>query len=142
MTRDEFLSTFGVGIAAVCAGGCLAACGKKSETADLMPVPPTNVNFTINLNTEITAVGQSKTSSGVIVVRVASGNVPASFTAVQVACSHEGTSIEYNVNQGKFICPNHGSNFTNAGVVSLGPATVNLKKYTVAVSGTTLTVTD
>jgi Rieske Fe-S protein len=140
MKRDEFLSTFGLGLAAVCAGNCLAACGKKDSS--LVPVPPSNVNFTINLNSQITSVGESVINNGVIVVRVATGNTPASFTAVQLACTHEGTSIEYNVNQGKFICPNHGSNFTNAGVVSLGPATSNLRKYTVAVSGTSLTVTD
>lgn len=141
MKRDKFLSTFGIGLAAVCTGGCLAACAKKGGDS-LMPTPPSNVNFTINLNTEITSIGESRASGGVIVVRIAAGNAATSFTAVQQACTHEGTSIEYWVNEGKFICPNHGSNFTSAGVVSQGPAAVNLKKYTIAVSGSTLTVTD
>jgi len=71
------------------------------------------VNFTINLNTDITSVGESKASGGVIVVRIATGNAATSFTAVQQACTHAGTSVNYNVNQDKFICLNHGSTFTD-----------------------------
>lgn len=146
MKRTEFLNTLGIGLAVACTG-CLASCGKGGEANPgggvviPPPVPPAGVNFNMDLNNDIKAVGDSKTTSGVIVVRLAPSNVAASFTAVQVACSHEGTSIAFNNNQGNFVCPNHGSVFNNAGVVTMGPATTNLKKYTIAISGTTLTVT-
>lgn len=141
MKRNEFLNTLGIGLAAVCAGGCLAACGKSESGSPKAPSAPGNVNFTVDLNNEIKNVGESKVNSGVIVARISAGNTVASFTAVQVACTHEGTSINYNANQGQFICPNHGSRFSTSGGVLLGPATSNLKNYTVAISGNTLTVT-
>jgi cytochrome b6-f complex iron-sulfur subunit len=145
MKRDQFLSSFGIGVAAICAGGCLAACGGKGGssggTAITPPVPPSNVNFTIDLNNEIKSVGESKISNSIIVVRIAAGNTATSFTAVQAACSHEGTIIGYSANLAQFVCPNHGSTFGTAGNVTLGPATTALKKYTIAVTGTTMTVT-
>jgi cytochrome b6-f complex iron-sulfur subunit len=144
MKRDKFITTLGIGFTAVCTG-CLYACSKGDDTTPsggggVVVTPPANVNFTTNLDTELLSVGESKLSSGVILVRIAAGNAATSFTAVQLACTHEGTSIGYNKNQGQFVCPNHGSTFTNSGVVTVGPATANLKKYTVAISGSTLTV--
>ncbi|MES2874294.1 MAG: Rieske (2Fe-2S) protein [Bacteroidota bacterium] len=145
MKRTEFLSTLSIGIAAACTG-CLAACGKDGDPTPgggttPIPTPPGGVNFNMDLNTDIKSVGDSKTVNGVIVVRLAASNVVASFTAVQVACTHQGTSIEYKPAQGNFVCPNHGSIFTTAGAVTTGPATANLKKYTIAITGSVLTVT-
>jgi Rieske Fe-S protein len=77
---------------------------------------------------------------GVIVVRLASGATASAFTAVQVNCTHEGTSINYNAQAGQFICPNHGSTFTTSGAVTLGPAAKALKLYSVVVTGTSLRV--
>lgn len=144
MKREEFLSKLGISLVAVCAGGCLAACGKGDTGSPSggtnVPVP-TNINFTVDLNTEIKNVGDSKVVSSVIVVRTAAGNTVGSFTAVQVACTHEGTSIGYNTNQARFICPNHGSQFANSGAVLVGPATASLKSFNIAIAETTMTVT-
>lgn len=144
MERDEFLSKFGIGLAAVCAGCAFASCGSKSGDASPNiikgPAAGSGTVFTADLNTELTAVGQSKTANGVILVRIAAGNAVSSFTAVQVACTHEGTSINYNTPQGIFICPNHGSEFNTNGGVVLGPATTNLQKYIVAINANVLTV--
>jgi cytochrome b6-f complex iron-sulfur subunit len=143
MKRDEFITTLGVGLAAVCAG-CLGACSKSEVDPGVgtpLVNPPSNVSTTIDLNTDLKNIGDSKIISGVLVVRLATENIPASFTAVQLACSHEGTAIAYNSTQGKFICPNHGSQFSTSGSVLMGPATTALKKYTITISGTTLTIT-
>jgi cytochrome b6-f complex iron-sulfur subunit len=72
MDRKEFLSTFGLGLAAICAGGCLASCSKSStDTPGGGTVnPPTGVNFTVDLNNEIKNVGESLIRNGVIVVRL------------------------------------------------------------------------
>ena len=145
MKRTEFLNTLGIGLAVACTG-CLAACGKGGEPGPsgggIIPPPPAaGVNFTVNIDAEITSVGQSVTRSGVIVVRIATGNDITSFTAVQVTCTHEGATIGFNGTQGNFVCPNHGSIFSPAGVVIMGPATSNLKKYTMTISGSTLTIT-
>ncbi|MXV49861.1 Rieske 2Fe-2S domain-containing protein [Pedobacter sp. HMF7647] len=142
MKRDEFIKAFGIGVAAACTG-CLAACKKSGSDSDGGPQPPTppaNINFSIDLNSEIKNIGESKVSNGVIVVRTGPTNDVSSFTAVQVACTHEGTSINYNANQARFICPNHGSQFATTGAVLLGPAATSLKVYNISIQGSTLTV--
>ncbi|HXH98817.1 MAG TPA: Rieske 2Fe-2S domain-containing protein [Sphingobacteriaceae bacterium] len=145
MKRDEFLTTFGIGLAAVCTG-CLASCGKGDDPAPtpgpgIVTPPPTNANTTLNLSTDIRNVGDSKVLNGIIIVRLAATDVPASFTAVQVACTHQGTSVIFNTSQGNFVCPNHGSIFSTAGVVQPGfDAKTNLKVYNIAISGTTMTI--
>ncbi|GGH13785.1 QcrA and Rieske domain-containing protein [Mucilaginibacter phyllosphaerae] len=147
MERQEFLAKLGISMAAVCAGCSIIGCGSKGsdpapgDSGTKPPVTGSGSVFTADLNSELQTVGSSKISNGVILVRLATGAVAGSFTAVQVACTHEGTGINYNTNQGVFICPNHGSQFNTSGGVLQGPATAALKKYTVTVTGSTLTVT-
>src|SRR5882724_9885716 len=101
MERAEFISKFGLGLAVVCAGCGLASCGSKGSdpgpanvggTPDPPPVGSGNL-FTIDLGSQLTNIGDSIVSNRIIVVRIASGNEAASFTAVQVACTHQGTAI-------------------------------------------------
>jgi len=148
MERQEFLAKLGITVAAVCTG-CLVGCGSKgsdpgpgpSTGGGVKPPTPGSGNvFSVNLDSELTAVGSSTVSNGVILVRTKAGNTADAFTAVQVACTHQGTNINYNTAQGKFICPNHGSQFSTTGAVLLGPAETALKHYTVAVDGSTLNV--
>jgi cytochrome b6-f complex iron-sulfur subunit len=137
MERRQFLGTLTAPVVAACAV-CMGACSKSSVGGTSGAV---NANFTVDLSSKLTTVGSSLVQSGVIVVRLATGNVPTSFTAVQVACTHEGTAINYNQSAGQFICPNHGSTFTTTGAVTLGPAVNSLKVYTIAVNGNMMTVT-
>jgi Rieske Fe-S protein len=138
MERRDFLGTLTGPVFAACAV-CMASCSKNSSGGGSNT--GTTANFTIDLGTSLLTVGSSLVQSGVIVVRTATGNTATSFTAVQVNCTHEGTSINYNASQGIFICPNHGSTFTKTGVVTLGPASSNLKSYNVAINGNIMTVT-
>lgn len=147
MEREEFLSKLGIGVLAVCTGCGFASCGSKSNDptpsaggGNTPPATGSGTVFMADLTSEVTTVGASKISSGVILVRIATGNVASSFTAVQLACTHEGTAIGYSASGGKFICPLHGSEFSQTGSVLTGPAVVALKKYTVNVSGNILTV--
>ena len=150
MERAEFLSKFGLGLAAVCAGCSLVSCGSKGSnpspggvTIGGAPPPPATGSgnlFTVDLSGQLMNVGDSIVSNGVILVRLASGNLPTSFTAVQVACTHQGTAIAYNEGQHRFICPAHGSEFSDSGQVLVGPAALPLHEYTVSVDNTILTV--
>ena len=147
MEREEFLSKLGIGLLAVCTGCGIASCGSNKNDnpspggGGSNPPPGGGATiFTADLNTEITTVGASKVNSGVILVRIAAGNVASSFTAVQVACTHEGTTIAYSAADSKFICPLHGSQFNQTGTVVNGPAVIALKKYAVSISGNTLSV--
>jgi cytochrome b6-f complex iron-sulfur subunit len=144
MERDEFLSKLGIGALAVCMGCSLVSCGKSgdaSPSGSNVTTPPAGTTFTVDLNSALTAVGDSKVSNGIILVRIAAGNAVSSFTAVQVACTHEGTAINYNNSQGLFICPLHGSEFSKTGSLIQGPATTSLKQYAVTIAASTLTVT-
>ncbi|RPE08402.1 Rieske (2Fe-2S) protein [Chitinophaga lutea] len=145
MERRNFLSSMGITIAIACTGG-LAACGGKGD--DPAPNPNPNPNpgggarLTANLSTQIPNVGDSIISGGVVLIRIATGNVPASFSAVTSTCTHQGCTLS-GVSGGKIECASacgHGSKFNFDGTVSNGPATSALTKYTVEISGTTLTV--
>lgn len=147
MERQEFLSKFGIGLVAVCAGCSLVSCGGKSNnpgpsTGGGAPPPTKGAGnlFSTDLNTQLVNIGDSTVQQGVILVRIASGNTADVFTAVQVACTHQGNSIGYNAGQGIFICPAHGSEFSKTGAVVQGPAALPLQKYTITITGSTLTV--
>jgi len=149
MERGEFLAKFGLGFAAVCTGCALASCGKGGNPAPggvdvggATPPPAQGSGnvFTLDLSSQLTNIGDSKSMNGVILVRLAADNVASSFTAVQVACTHQGTAIGYNEGQHRFICPAHGSEFSNTGAVLVGPASSPLRQYTVSVDGNNLTV--
>lgn len=144
MERRTFLGTLTGPVVAACAV-CMGACSKGGDGGinggGGGAIGGVSANFTVDLASNLTTVGSSVVSNGVIVVRLATGNTPSSFTAVQVACTHEGTSIAYNAPQGKFICPNHGSTFSTTGAVTLGPAASNLKTYNIAIAGNIMTVT-
>jgi len=141
MKRREFLGTLTAPVAVACTACMAAACSKSNEGGGNAPIPPSNVNFTINLSTQLLAVGSSLSQSGVIVARLAAANQPSSFVAVQESCTHQGTNINFSANNNQFICPNHGAIFNTSGANVGGQQTGPLKVYTVAVSGTTLTVT-
>jgi cytochrome b6-f complex iron-sulfur subunit len=142
MDRKDFISTLGFSVAAVCTG-CLAACSKSGSAASSTGggAPPASVNFSINLNNQLLNVGDQMVNGGVILARIAAGNNDSDFTAVQVACTHQGTSINYVVAQNQFVCPLHGSIFSTSGSVVQGPAASSLKKYNITITGSTLTVT-
>lgn len=149
MDRQEFLSKFGMGLAAVWAGCSLVSCGSEVKNDDPTPGnntgnnnsnPPTGTLMSADLNSELKNVGESKIANGIIVVRLAGGNAPESFTAVQVACTHQGVSVGYSNAQGRFVCPAHGSQFSSTGSVLQGPATAALKQYTITINGSTLLI--
>ncbi|MES2003397.1 MAG: Rieske 2Fe-2S domain-containing protein [Bacteroidota bacterium] len=139
MQRREFFGSLTGPVVAACAV-CMGACS-KSGSGSGTNTGAVSANFTVDLASSLLTVGSSVVQNGVIVVRLAASNTPASFTAVQVACTHEGTSINFNSQSNNFVCPNHGSTFTTSGAVTLGPAAMALKQYSIAINGSTMTVT-
>lgn len=149
MERSEFLSKMGLGLVVVCTGCSLVSCGSGSKNNDPQPQsqspqqspsPGGGSLLSADLNSELLNIGDSKLNGGVIVVRLAAANVAASFTAVQSACTHQGTTIAYHNDQGLFICPLHGSEFSKTGAVIQGPAALALHQYTIVITNNALTV--
>jgi len=136
MNRKQFLSTVGLGAAAVACSYCLGGC----KPLDNPITAPTSVDFTLDLtspaNAALTKSGGYLYQGGVIVARTTSG----AFVALSQTCTHAGGTVVYNSSSNLFYCPNHGSNFTTTGAVSNGPATSPLHQYVTVLSGNSLRV--
>ena len=146
VSRAAFLRSLGLSGAALmsiyCLGG-LTACSKgENPQPTPTPGPGTGVDFNLNL-----ALADNKAlntnggfvyprNQGLIVARTNAGE----FVALAKACTHAGTTVEFQPANDRFHCSNHGSNFATGGAVLNGPATVGLKNYNTALTGTTLRV--
>jgi cytochrome b6-f complex iron-sulfur subunit len=140
MDRKEFISQVGIGAASLLFLNCVGGCSKSADTAAAPPVSaPTGVDFRLDLsassNAALATNGGFVYTNGIIVARTVSG----SYIAVSQACTHQGTSVQYQSSD-RFFCPNHGSVFSTTGAVVTGPATLPLTKYNTSLSGNMLRV--
>ena len=133
MERKEFISLAGAGAGWMLISSCLSGCSSN----DVAPAAA-NIDFTLDVASGALATnGGSLIKSGVLVARTSTG----AFIAVSVACTHEGTNVEFQPASTNFNCPRHGSKFTQAGAVINGPASKALTVYKTALTGTSLRVT-
>lgn len=150
MERNEFIKSLGLGMALVCTGSCFSGCGSKSDDATPSPTPDggtpsagTKVN--VDLGTQLLTVGSFLSTGGVLFVRLAAGNAPASFAATQASCPHQGGALNWIQANNVIQCSLHASRYTSAGAVVAQPndggTTTALKVYTTTVTGNTLTAT-
>ena len=56
------------------------------------------------------------------------------YRAVVQACPHQGCPVSFSQAQKEFLCPCHGSAFTQTGALIQGPAQRGLSPFTVTVS--------
>lgn len=152
MEREEFIKSLGLGLALICTGSCISGCGGKGDTGspDPGPNPPGGGGggntATVDLATQLMAIGDQVTANGVLFFRVAAGNAPASFVATEAICPHQGGSLVWKQASSRIQCQLHFSEYSSNGAVLQGPqnstgSTRTLKVYTTAVSGTKLTAT-
>lgn len=141
MDRKEFLSALGYSSGALFFASCLGGCTKSDNPADAANPAQPVVDFTLDLtraeNAPLLSNGGYVYANGVIVAKTVSGT----FIAVAQACTHQGTSVQYQSSNNGFYCPNHGANFSATGTVVNGPAPTALKQYTVVVTGNNIKVT-
>ncbi|MEY3678441.1 MAG: hypothetical protein RI924_582 [Bacteroidota bacterium] len=142
MDRKKFLNQVGMGAAALLAPACLgglAACSKSDSgsPSNPTPPPPTGVDFTVDVSSgALSSNGGFLVLNGIIIARTTTG----SFLAVSAACTHQGTTVNYASAGNKFVCPNHGAEFSSTGTVTKGPATTNLTSYNTSLNGNSLRV--
>ena len=136
MDRKEFLVTLGKGAAV--AG--LAYCVGCSANGNDVPTAPNNVDMTLDLtqssNSPLNIIGGSIVTNGIIIGR----SDASSFVAVSAACTHQGTTVQFQLNNNRFYCNNHGSTFALDGTVTMGPAGRALTKYNTSLNGNNLRV--
>jgi cytochrome b6-f complex iron-sulfur subunit len=145
MERKDFLAALGLSAGSIVISSCLGACG-KSDTGSPNPVTPTpspggsKLDFTLNVstNTDISSKGWT-IMNGVIIAKNGSN-----YIALSSSCTHQGNPLTYNSGNNNFPCsltdPAHGSVFDSNGAKVQGPATSALKKYSTALTGTSLRV--
>lgn len=142
MERQEFLRLLSTAGVAVCAGCALESCTGSDSPTPSGGGGPSGVDFTLDLSQSANAAlltdGGFVYKSGIIVVCLNASTQ--TFTAVSQTCTHQGSTIAWLQADGNFRCPNHGSRFSSAGTVILGPATINLRKYNTSLTGTVLRV--
>ncbi|RKH43641.1 Rieske (2Fe-2S) protein [Corallococcus llansteffanensis] len=65
------------------------------------------------------------------------------YSAVDSVCTHTQCEVGFEASIDGLLCPCHASTFTKTGTVTQGPATLDLKKFTVAenASGVVVTIT-
>ena len=133
MDRQEFFKLVGVSVGAVILQHCLSGCSKNADT----PQPAAPADLTVNLNaTGFTALrnkGGVVYNNGIIIARTQQD----AFLAVSQACTHQGTTVNFNSANDTFVCPNHGSIFSKLGAVQQGPASTPLKRYETSFDATT-----
>lgn len=140
MDRKEFLTQLGLTSGTLIFAQCLGGCSKSDGTMSNGGTTPTKVNFTIDLTNStysvLSAPGGFIYKDGVIVARTIANQ----YIAVSSACPHQGTAVIFQSDSNRFFCPNHGSTFTAAGVVTAGPANSNLIQYNTELTGNQLRV--
>lgn len=163
MKRGEFLRSLGLSSAALmafyCMGTTMTACSKSSDSVTPSTgtgtTTPTGtgitgnadaskgaVNYTLTLTdanySKLATVGQYALIGSTLVAKTKSG----SYVALSKTCTHEGSDVQYRSGQDDIYCPTHGSEYTTAGAVKVGPATRALTQYktTLSADGNTLTV--
>ena len=136
MDRKELLTTVGIGAVAAICTACLAAC----KPLDQPTSPPTNIDFTLDLNdptyNALNTKGGFIYKDNIIVAHISDG----SYVALSSICTHQGGTVAYENSPNWFHCPNHGSNFAPNGNVINGPASNSLMTYKTSLNGTSLRV--
>jgi cytochrome b6-f complex iron-sulfur subunit len=56
------------------------------------------------------------------------------YRAFERACTHQGTSVDWQAGSGDFLCPSHGARFSATGQVTMGPANTPLRPIEVSVA--------
>ncbi len=136
--------------ASLLAVGALGACGGSPSSPSGVSAPPLPtvpatvsgrvVSIALDTATALSSIGSAamaQTSLGTYLVAHTGQDT---YTALNSTCTHENFPVSA-YSAGRFVCLNHGSQFTTSGSVAVGPANRALTRFTTQVNGTTLTFT-
>jgi thiosulfate dehydrogenase [quinone] large subunit len=104
-----------------------------STTPSTSPTPSAPAGGTAISGAQGLAAGQALNFSagGTDAVLIKDGST---YRAFERACTHQGTSVDWQAGNGDFLCPNHGARFSVTGQVTMGPATTPLRAIEVSVA--------
>lgn len=146
MERKDFIEKVGLSAAGILVFGCMQSCSKSGSAPEAPgnnnTTTPKTIDFTINLSiapyTVLNNAGGFYVDAvnGIIIAKTVNNE----YIAVSSICTHQSVTLEYQGNSNRFYCPGHGSTFTNAGVVTNGPAPQALKQYKTALTNNNLRI--
>ncbi len=140
MERKDFIKQFALGGSILLTAPVLFSSCSKDEDME----PTNNNNSTSEITIDLTSatyaalgtIGGYAYTGNIIVFRTGE----TSYMALSKICTHQGCTVTYSHEGGNIPCACHGSLFNTSGTVLNGPATGNLKKYTVKKNGDILTI--
>ena len=135
MKRNEFLTALGVSAGTVFFAPFLASCSKNSSILGTGGTVDFTLDLTQPANAALKNVGGSVVTNRVIVARTSGG-----YIALSSVCTHQGGTLYFNNASNRFVCPEHGANFSTSGSVLLGPASSPLTNYSTTLTGTSLRI--
>jgi cytochrome b6-f complex iron-sulfur subunit len=151
LTRKEFLVRLAIGGTVLGASSAVASflesCSNPAEPqSSSLPTIPGTVNG--NKVTVDISAGSSLAQNGFAIVQYTGGTLLVARTddgvyhAMTSICTHQSCTVnQFNSSTKEFICPCHGSRFSNTGAVTNGPAAAPLKQYVTSVNANQLTIT-
>lgn len=130
--------------------GAFAGCGGSPSSPSAVNAPPAPtvaatlagrvVSVALDGATALSAVGSGAIAQTALGTFLVARTGQDTYTALSSTCTHEAFAVT-GFSNGRFICPNHGSQFTTSGAVAVGPATRGLSQFPTQVSGNVLTFT-
>ena len=128
VSRRDFVSMATLSAVAV----TLTACGAGAEGGTTGPVPPVAGEVTVKVSDfaalgTVGGVAKVRNSPPVALARTASG-----YVAFSMSCTHQGTTVLIQ-SDNTIMCPNHGAEYTSAGVWTGGQRTSSLVRLPVTV---------
>ena len=141
MNRRELIRNIAAGTATVfIVPSVLTSCEKDEVDPDNGNGDPSDTTLTIDLNdSDFSNLGSE---GGFVVVdkKIIVINTGDGYIALSSVCTHQGCQVSYDHSSANLPCPCHGSIFSTTGTVLNGPASSDLKKYTVVQEGDILTI--
>lgn len=147
MERKDFLKKIAAGGSILLTAPIIfSSCSEDDDPANENGNPNNNGNgnsseIIIDLNSAdfsaLGTVGGFAYKDNIIICRTGE----TSYIALSKLCTHSQCTVTYNHSGSELPCPCHGSTFSTSGAVTNGPASSNLKKYTVTKDGNTLKIT-
>jgi cytochrome b6-f complex iron-sulfur subunit len=138
MNRREVIQKFLTGgTVLVLVPSVIESCSKNTPTNNITGTRGTTISVDL---TQSTNAPLNKSGGSLIVQNILVINIDKNFVALSSICTHQGCTVSYNSVAKDIECPCHGSVFSTAGVVVVGPAISPLQSFVVTISGTVLTI--
>jgi nitrite reductase/ring-hydroxylating ferredoxin subunit len=134
VSRREFLKAVAVTGGVAVGGALLAGCGSASSLLSLDLTKPENQALA-TVGGSLLLDATSLDGQGILLYRAGDTSV----LAFSRKCTHLGCTIG-GFENGLSLCPCHGSQYDTGGNVVRGPSQTPLRRYTAAISGSTVTI--